>query len=102
LPPVPLDRNEEGKDAVSDSESSEEGDPLEGAAAAHRERGDDSLDEDEMHLLLASVQDNSPRTSGHIVNCAGVEDATITSEPVSRSLFGAAKRKGARIILPMV
>ena len=90
-----LDEAEEVDDD-NDSQSSEEG------QAPQRDGGANSSDEDEMHMLLASVQDNSPRTSGRVVNCAGVKDATITSEPVSRSLFDLAKRKGAKIVLPMV
>ena len=91
-----LDEAEEVDDD-NDSQSSEEG------KAPQRDGGANSSDEDEMHMLLASVQDLSPRTSGHVVNCSGVEDATVTSEPVSRSLFEIAKRKGAKIIfLPMV
>jgi len=59
-----------------------------------------SLDEDGMHMLLATVQDNSPRASGLVSNCPQFENAVLSSKPVSRSLFEAAKRKGAKIILP--
>ena len=88
-----LDEAEEVDDD-NDSQSSEEG------QAPQRDGGANSSDEDEMHMLLASVQDNSPRASGLVSNCPQFENAVLSSKPVSRSLFEAAKRKGAKIILP--